>query len=64
VSPNCVLGTIGEPSTRRGALALFCGVPTHGRKDIEFQSFYELKILKITLTFILVVTMAHVTLYL
>jgi len=23
--------------------ALFHGIPTHGRKDIEFQSFYELK---------------------
>jgi len=44
---------------------LFCSVPTHGRKDIEFQSFnkigikkLELKNLKFNFTYIL--TMATV----
>jgi len=31
---------------------LFCGIPTHDRKDIKFFSFYEFKIKKITYIFI------------
>jgi len=34
-----LLGTVGKPSARRGAWALFRGVWTYGGKVIEFQSF-------------------------
>jgi len=35
VSPGGVLGTVGKPSVRRGAWALFHGVQTYGVKVIE-----------------------------
>jgi len=41
---------------------LFHGIQTYGKKDIEFQSFYELKKTKITYTFILAVATAQGTL--
>jgi len=44
---------------RKGAWALFHGIPTHNVKDIEFLSFYEFKN---EFTFILVVAMAQGTL--
>jgi len=41
-SPACTLGN-GKHSLRRGAWTLFHGILTHGRKDVELQSFYKLK---------------------
>jgi len=38
-SPNHIIFTAGNLSTRRGALALFRGVWTYGVKVIEFLSF-------------------------
>jgi len=37
-----VFGTVEKPLARRGAWALFSGVPTYGGKVMDFQSFYEL----------------------
>jgi len=34
-----MLGTVGKPLARRGVRAWFCGVPTYGKKVVEFQSF-------------------------
>jgi len=31
-----VLGIVGKPSARRGAWALFLGILTHEKEDIEF----------------------------
>jgi len=39
VFPGHVLGTVGKPSARKGARALFRVIWTNGGKDIEFQSF-------------------------
>jgi len=36
MSSNHILGIIGKLSMRRGAWALFCGVPTHSERVIEF----------------------------
>jgi len=40
--PSHVFGIVGKSLARRGAQALFCGVPTYGGKIMDFQSFYEL----------------------
>jgi len=39
VSHGDVLGTVGKPLAKRGAQALFRGVPTYSGKVIEFQTF-------------------------
>jgi len=38
-----IRGIIEKFPTRKGAQALNCGIWTYNVKDIEFQSFYELK---------------------
>jgi len=34
-----VLGRMWNPFASKDAMTLFCGVPTYGIKDIEFQFF-------------------------
>jgi len=43
MSPDHVLSTVEKPLVRRSAWVLFRGIPTYGKKDIDFGSFYELK---------------------
>jgi len=55
VSSNCILASVGKPLVRRDARALFCGILTHDKKDIEFQKNMNQKIIKITFIFILLI---------
>jgi len=53
-----VFGTIKKLSSTKGTQALFCGIWTSDLKVIEFPNFFEIKIWKITIIFILALTMA------